>query len=153
MESLENGHGVNVREAIERTGVLSISRDLTKISCWNIHRGHGVRESPWSNKGKEALSRKRDSLTRAECSCVQRNESIDHCWCCQAFGISLPRAREWGILLAWEVLGLGDGGDFCFPWCQPLAGIPIIPQEAVWTCYASIDHASSRPSEVSVLFL
>lgn len=152
MESLENGHGVNVREAIERTGVLSISRDLTKISCWNIHRGHGVRESPWSNKGKEALSRKRDSLPRAECSCVQRNESIDHFWCCQAFGISLPRARErYSPRLG--STGAGWWGDFCFPWCQPLAGIPIIPQEAVWTRYASIDHASSRPSEVSVLFL
>lgn len=33
MESGENGHGVNTREAIERTAVLSTSGDLTKISC------------------------------------------------------------------------------------------------------------------------
>ena len=77
---------------------------------------HGLRVTdPLSNKGKEALSKKRDSLTRAECSCVQRNEIVDHCWCCQAFGISLLRARERGILPAWKVLGLGDGGTSASP--------------------------------------
>lgn len=145
--------GFNVREAIERTGVLSVSGDLTKISCWNINW------SSWS---------KRESMKQqGEGSAFQGKGQSDLGW----VRVCTNEWKYWPLLLlsgVWDLTAKSKRvrysphtgkywgwvmGHFCFPWCQQLAGIPIRPQEAAWTRYASFDHALSRSSEVSVLFL
>lgn len=59
---------------------------------------------------------------------------------------SYPRARSKSVLLTSVVFCWPRWWrNFCFPWCQPSACVPMISQWAAWTHHATINSELSWP--------